>query len=290
MGNEAAAKWRALILPRELACTGKIPLAHMAEKGRRCPMRGKILRDTARGQGLIVAGGQQHTFVLDGVWKSEVLPTAGMAVDVEINERGEVVAACNVSESQIAKEQTERAIAAAKEKGSALAAGALARFGWPALLAAGLLIIGWFFLSAISIQNPLFNLDFSFWQLLGLLNSNNPLETAMGTSRGAGAGFYGVLAVLSILGPFLCHFWKDRRASLAGLLPVLFMLLIGILVRNSIHSLSGAADGGMFQELAKEASDEMMKALRIGFGVYLSLAASLYFAVAAIRRFLLPAT
>lgn len=248
--------------------------------------RGKILRDTTLGSGLIALGGEQYAFTLEGIWKSDVPPTPGMSVDVELSSNGQVISISSVPESQIAREQAELALAAARKKGGKLASGAVERFGLPSLIAAGVLLLGWFVLSAASIQTPLGRLDFTFWQLLGLLNSNSPIEAVMQGSRGGGSsGIYGLMAVVAFLGPFASYAWKDRRAPLAGLLPLVFMALVGLLIRSSIHNMAGAgAAGGAFEELMEQASQEMMKAISIGTGVYLSFIASLYFAWSAITK------
>ena len=80
--------------------------------------RGKILRDTSAGNGLIVVDGQQYSFTLEGTWKSEVPPTVGTAVDVEFNDAGQVASLRAVPESQLTKEQAQAALTAAKGKGA----------------------------------------------------------------------------------------------------------------------------------------------------------------------------
>src|SRR5689334_5538055 len=132
--------------------------------------RGKVLRDTNASPGLLMVEGQQYPFSLEGLWKSEVAPKPGMVVDVDLDDLGRITGIHAVAESQLAKEQAEVALAAAKEKGAALASSMVARFGLPALVGAGLLIIGWFFLSTVSLNTPLGSLDFTFWQVLGFLN------------------------------------------------------------------------------------------------------------------------
>ncbi|MEG9437768.1 hypothetical protein JAO29_16585 [Edaphobacter sp. HDX4] len=249
-------------------------------------VRGKILRDTTLGAGLIAVDGEQYAFTLEGIWKSQDPPTPGMSVDVELSSNGEVIAVSSVPESQIAREQAELVLAAARKKGGKFASGAVERFGMPSLIAAGVLFLGWFVLSAASIQTPLGSLNFTFWQLLGLLNSNSPLEAAMQGSRGGGgSGIYGLMAIAAFIGPFVSFAWKDKRAPLAGLLPLVFMALIGLLIRNSLNRMAGAgAVGGAFDELMDQGSQELMKAISIGTGVYLSSIASGYFAWSAIRE------
>lgn len=245
--------------------------------------RGKVLRDTSTGSGLLMVEGKQYTFPLERVWKSETPPRPGLAVDVELDDGGTVQSVTAVPESQIAKEQAEQALAAARAKGGALASSAVARFGMPTLVATGLLIIGWFFLSTISINAGfLGKLDFTFWRVLSFVNAKNAFE-ALGTLKdGGSAGFYGLLAVIALVGPFLSAFWKDRRAVLGGLLPLLFMLLVALLVRNAIAS----ATAGAPAEMMDAARDEIAKQISVGMGAYVSLLAAVYLAFISVKKFL----
>lgn len=248
--------------------------------------RGKVLRSTDAGPGLLIVDGQQYAFQLEGMWKSEVSPRSGMVVDVEFEQYGKIHAVYAIAESQVAREQAEAALTVARQKSSDLASSLVARFGLPSLAAAGLLVIGWVFLSAASIQTPLGRLDFTFWQMLGFLNSSNSFEAFMQGSRNQpSAGFYGFLALVAIAGPFLRYFWKDKRAALAGLLPLLFMAVIGLMIRSNIENSLGGGVTGPMAAAVKQMRDEVMAAISIGFGVYLSGLVSLYFAVLAARQF-----
>lgn len=245
--------------------------------------RGKILRDTSTGPGLLMAEGQQHSFPLEGVWQSETPPRPGMIVDLDLGEDGSIKAVSAVSESQIAREQAEQALAAARAKGGALASTAAARSGKPTLVATGLLILGWFFLSTISINTGFMGkMDFTFWRVLSFVNAKNAFEALGSLKDGGSAGFYGLLAVIALVGPFLSTFWKDRRAVLGGLLPLLFMLLVALLVRNAIVS----ATVGAPAEMMALARDEIAKQISIGMGAYVSLLAAIYLAYISVKKFL----
>ena len=114
--------------------------------------RGKILRDASAGPGLVSVDGQHYQFALEGMWRSEVPPTAGMAVEIDFAADASIVGISQVSEAQIAKEQAEADVKAAQQKGGELACAAIAKFGLPMLIARGLMIVGWLFLSAVSMQ------------------------------------------------------------------------------------------------------------------------------------------
>jgi hypothetical protein len=251
--------------------------------------RGKVLRDPNAGPGLLMVEGQQYLFALEGVWKSEAPPKPGLVVDVEFDQDRQIVAITTVPESQLAKEQAEAAMAVAKEKGAALASGLVAKFGLPTLVAEGLLILGWFFLAAVSLDGSMIGkMQFTFWQVLGFLNSSNMLE-ALGAGRnGPSAGMYGFLAIACLAGPFLCFFWKDKRAHLGAALPLAFMVIVAFMVRSSVHSALGGDSNaqGMFAEMQQKAQEEAMKAISLGLGAYLSVLASLYFAGIGAKKFL----
>ena len=148
--------------------------------------RGKVLRDPHSGACLLIAEGQQHQFSLEGIWKSEVAPKPGLAVDVEFDANGQILAINAIPESHLAKERAEQALAVAREKGGALATSMVAKFGLPKLVAAGCLVAGWFVLTAVSVQlGPLGKLEFTFWQVLGFLNASNPLEALDSRAHGS---------------------------------------------------------------------------------------------------------
>jgi len=225
---------------------------------------------------------------MEAVWKSGVPPTAGMTVDVEFAPDGGLAGITQVTESQIAKEQAEAVMNAAREKGGAAVSGAVAKFGLPLLVATGLLVIGWFLLSAVSVSAMFGKMSFTFWQVLGFLNADNALEMMMQGRGGPGAGLYGLVAIIALVGPFLRFFWKDARAHLGGLLPLIFMVIVGIMVRSSLHSMmgGGVTPDGPLVDFQQQAQAEMMKAIKLGMGTYLSALISLYLAAVSAKQFL----
>lgn len=248
--------------------------------------RGKILRDATAGPGLLSVDGQHYQFSRHGVWRSAVPPTVGMAVDVEFAADTSILGIKQVSESQIAKEQAEVVTKAARQKGGVLVSAAVARFGLPLLIATGLMIIGWTFLGAVSVQTLFGKLSFTLWQVLGFLNADSPWESVMSGRGGPSAGFYGFLALIALAGPFLPYFWKDKRAALAGVLPLAFMIAVGIMLRSNMHSSIGGTLDGQLGEMQRQAQQEMMSAVSLGFGTYLSLLVSLYLTAVAAKQFL----
>jgi hypothetical protein len=251
--------------------------------------RGKVLRNADAGPGLLMVDGQQYPFSLHGMWKSDVPPRTGMVVDVQLGQDGKISAIYAIAESQLAKEQAE--VVVAHKTVSASTPKMAARFGMPNLVAAGVLIIAWFFLAAVSIQNPLGKLDFTFWQMLGFLNSNNTFEAMMqGGHIQSSAGVYGFVALVTLAGPFFDYFWKNKRAALGGLLPLLFMAVVGLMIRRSLEGSFGGNASGPMGAAMKQTRDEAMTAVSLGFGTYLSALISFYFAAIAGRHFLAAKT
>ncbi len=250
--------------------------------------RGKVLRDPYAGPGLLIVEGRQYPFLIEGVWRSEVPPKPGLAVEVELDALDKVVELTAVPESQIAKEQAEIAQAAAKKRGAKLAA-IVRSVGLARLIAAGLLSFSWIFLSLASFELPFFGrVEFTFWQALGYLNSGNALQ-ALERHDNPGAGVWGIVAIVALAGPLLAHLCKDKRAELGGLLPLAFLAIAGIAIRGSLQSSLGAAVEGPYATIQRQAQDEMMKAFSLGLGAYFSLVVTLYFAVISTREFLVGA-
>jgi len=54
--------------------------------------RGKVLRDTSQGSGLLIVEGQQFPFSLADLWKSPQPPKIGMIVEAEFNRDGQLIA------------------------------------------------------------------------------------------------------------------------------------------------------------------------------------------------------
>jgi hypothetical protein len=106
--------------------------------------RGKVLRDPRTGAGLtgprlalpglLMIEGRQYWFCLEGVWKSEIPPKPGLAVDVKLDHDGRILAITAVSESQLAEEQAGRFVDTGKAAGVKILRKIAAKCGMPNLL------------------------------------------------------------------------------------------------------------------------------------------------------------
>lgn len=254
------------------------------------PRRGTILRDTSAGPGLLVVDGTQYPFDLAGIWRSDIPPRAGMVVDVELDMTGQVSLVTAVPESVLAREKADQAMAAVKERGGAMAGAMLSRFGRNDLIALGLLVLGWFVLTAGSFGGGLLGkMEFTFWQVLGYLNSGAESLVRRATGGGAGAGLWGAIALVALAGPFVHHFWKDRRAHLGGALPLALMLVAIIILYNQVGSVGREAQGLFGNDAGQmmaQMRSEMRAAISFGLGTYLSIPVGLYFAGKGVRQYL----
>lgn len=248
--------------------------------------RGKVLRDTNNGKGLISAAGTQYEFSLESCWKSDASPKVGMVVEFELNAEGNISSATSVPENQLAKEQAELVMQAAKEKGMAVLSSASARVGTSVLIAWGALAIAWFFLNMVNISmftNS--SQGFTFWNYLSM--ANNGFE---GGSHGD-KGIFALLAILALLGPAISQFWKDSKSHLGNCLPLALMLGMALTAYITFQSQMSAAQqmlGGnkSLENFASGMLAEVMKSVHIGMGGYVAVAASLYLAFVGMKRFL----
>jgi hypothetical protein len=65
------------------------------------------------------------------------------------------------------------------------------------------------------------------------------------------------------------------------------MIAVGIMLRSNMHSSIGGTLDGQLGEMQRQAQQEMMSAVSLGFGTYLSLLVSLYLTAVAAKQFLL---
>lgn len=271
-------------------------------------IRGKILRDTNSGPGVVVVDGVQKTFTLETHWKSTVPAKVGAVVDVELTAEGEVISVTAVDESVIAKEQAQKALELAGEQGKKIAALAgsqgkvyagvlLAKVGAPTLAAIGLLAISWLFLAALNIQiSSDHKASMTFFDILKIVNNSTGMDGFRGVEH-LSSGFYGVLMFLALLAPVASHFHDNKFLKLGYCLPLTFMLVVGLniyfSIKGSMKDMTQAASafgGGQASQMAQQMMDSMMemamKAISVGFGTYIALAIGVYLASIGVKKFL----
>ena len=243
--------------------------------------RGRILRDTTTGEGLVFVDGNQHAFRLEGMWKSEYAPKVNMTVDVEFDDAGRLAAQAIGA----AQEKAKQVAAEFQAKGLPVIQQYAKHIGYPVLGALFAVILGWFFLPAISAELGFLGKNsVTFYQGLKFLNSGG--VAAMG---GGSAGIYGLLCFAALLAVLLPYVWKHPRAGYAMASPLVLMLLVLLISWMKMNEqfeagqqAAGAFGGAEYQQMAKQMADqaaaEMRKAISIGFGAYLAFAGAIYLA------------
>lgn len=244
--------------------------------------RGEILRDASAGPGLLSVDGEHYQFSPRGMWRSPTPPVPGMQVQIEFAPDCSITSITAVSDLPVA--QPENHGAPMLEKQSQTLSGF--RPGPATFISFTLLAIAWFFLPAISVQTLFGKIDFTFWQLLGFLNSETTWDMVLQGRRPPSAGLYGLLALATLCGPLLYYVWNGNRRYLTNLLPLLFMVFVAFMVRSSLHSSVLEVSDGPLAEVQRQAQEEISKAISVSFGTYLAFLLSSLLSASAVFRFL----
>lgn len=232
--------------------------------------RGRILRDTNVGPGLLTAEGVQYTFLLEGMWKSDVPPRTGMSVEVHFNGEGAPEKVYAVAEGQLAKEQAEQALAEARRQGTVLAGGLKARFGIVTLLAEAGLLLSFFVLPNLVIGSGFASHAMSGWEAV----SFEPAR--MGAS---GLGLLNLLALVCLFAPLAVTFVKASWKRWLYVAPFAFLFLATLTLTMRIASVGHAATqamGDVFGGAARQIGNPIAGMFSAGMGAYLALLCSLY--------------
>ncbi len=246
--------------------------------------RGRVLRDTNIGPGLLTVEGKQYSFRLEGMWRSEVPPRLGMTVDVNFDGDGAPAEVFAVSESQIAKEHAQRAFDGALRHGGAVrgAIGASVggdlkrRLGMLTIAAELILLLAFFVLPDLQVGGFV-SRALSGWDAIGL----NP-QTQMTNDH----GFLSLLAMIALSAPLAVPFLKQVWARWLNAAPIAFLLLAGIAIGSQVHSAASAA-GNMGEELAGAAGRQMASqfgpSYSLAVGAYLAIICAIYLVTRAFK-------
>jgi len=247
-------------------------------------VRGTIIKVPDATAGLLIANGRQTVFTLEGRWQSPVAPQPNMAVEVDLDPSGNVMSIAVVDAQQLAKERLNQLGGVAQQQGKVAAEmarqgiGALAaRMGTVTLGAVIVLWVAWFFLPAASISILFGSRSFTFWDFLGFSMGN--LSNGVQSSH----GLFSLIGLLAIAAPFAAPYLSDLRAKYLNAAPLAFLVLTPIATWWDIRRTIGPT-GGIFRDVAENATSEILDAISIGGGGYLIIAASLFLALKAFRK------
>lgn len=237
--------------------------------------RAKVLRDPYLGPGLLMVEGRQYPFLMGGLWRSQVPAKPGLWVDVDFDEKGNICGITAVPDAQLAEEQAQLRNGARAMVDSSKSR--LIRF-----LAVVALGASWIFLTAVSVQVPfLGNVQLTFWEILGYLNSGSHLPSLVSRDN-PDPGVYGFIAVAVLVGPLLGHVSKHRGAELGGLMPLIFTAVITVIVRTRLPNFNS----GLTPTSEGSLPIQMASAFSAGMGMYVSGVVALYLAVISVKKVL----
>jgi hypothetical protein len=251
----------------------------------RMKARGTVIKVPDSNPGLLFINGEQKPFALVNIWRSPVAPAANMAVDVELDTAGSIMAVTAIDSQQLAKEKLNQLSGVAQGQGKQVAemakegVGALAaRMGKVPLLATVAACFAWFFLAAGGLNlGFLGSKSLTFWELLAI-DLSNPMNMGSGGSH----GLWAMLGLVALAAPFAVPFLKDPRAKYLNAMLLAFLVLTPLKTwwdfNQSFGELAKAAGG-----VPEGALAEIMKVISIGAGMYVLTAAALVLAVQAFK-------
>ena len=170
-------------------------------------VRGTVVKLPDATPGLLVVEGVQKEFLLQGVWRVAKAPSVGMLVDAELNAQGQLVT-ITASEPLDSLAGQGQQVATLARSGLELA---IERMGKTALVAAVILVFGWFVIPSVSL-GPI---SLSFWELLGI-DFGNVLALLQGKGS---VGIFSLLGLAAVAAPFAVLFSKRRYTRLLNGAP-----------------------------------------------------------------------
>jgi hypothetical protein len=263
-------------------------------------MRGKIIQyNGTDGSGTIVAEGEQYRFSLTA-WRGDSAPAVNKTVEITL--AGDMISAFTpVGDDVLIKEKAAElggklgaslgklrasipapagvvsgsaaggatsstdAVQVAPSAGGAITFNSiLERYGKAIPITWALFLLGTLAFNAASISMMGVGRGWSWFDIAGLMSQ-------MGRDSGGTIKVLLLIGYASIAVPL---FWRDRRAWLALLVPLLALLWGTFSV---LHTMSSVGDGMM---------GRMSDVFSLGFGFYLSLLAASVLAALAVKRFL----
>lgn len=259
--------------------------------------RGKILRDTAVGDGIIFVNDRQMPFSLEQHWRSGIPPEIGMVVDVKISPAGVIESVVQVDPADLAKDQAQKAWGVVSTHGAKGAHMLIDRVGVPTLAAIGVLWVSWVFFNTVSIDlASTQTLSITLYDLLRVFNTGLDLR-GLEMLKTAHVGVYGLLMWVVLLAPMASHFHRNRHLVWGYCAPLVFMLILMAATYIQIKSqfnrvTSGMSDllsdqriQAMAQQMLDNAVARALSSLSMGLGFYLGLAAAGYLAYVGIQKF-----
>jgi hypothetical protein len=219
--------------------------------------RGRILKDTNSGPGLLSAEGVQYSFTLEGMWRSDYPPRPGMIVDVSFDSEGAPEAIWMAGDRRL----TSPLAATVSRRGF--------RAGAVLFTVELVLLLAFFLLPSLSVGA--LNKPVTGWEFVGL-----DQITLTATSHGC----FSVCAILCLLAPFSVPFFKWNGAQWLCAAPLCFGLLALLTVTMERHAAASEAAGvGLRGGMAGPLAHQDPGVLHVNAGLFLIFVCAGYLAV-----------
>ena len=248
-------------------------------------MRGKIIHYNSNdGKGLISAGERQLPFNI-GEWSCDSAPAVNQTVEVTLDEAGAPIRIVIIDAQTLAREKLSQFASLsgdqsqqAATKGKAVFQHVSGRMGMTALVACIALWVAWFFLPAVDIDAVITTRSLPFSEVLGYSVAH--------PENGGSFGFFSFVGLLCIVAPWIAPWLTQRWAPRLNFAPLAFVIVFLIHLKWQMHTaVSQALDsvggyGGeqgqaMATQMIQNISDQLSKAISIGWGFWVVLLASL---------------
>jgi hypothetical protein len=170
------------------------------------------------------------------------------------------------------------------------------RLDWAMTFAIACVACGWFFMSSLIMDLGFTQLQFHFYNVLTLMHSPGRIATgAFGDGATRDAWLFGIVCALAVLAALAPAVSRRKRAWLGCVAPFALMALSGAILyhglsQDLVDNSGYLGDTGLrlshlANELANKVGAVITRRVHVGFGGYLSLAASAFLAVKGLRGY-----
>jgi hypothetical protein len=170
------------------------------------------------------------------------------------------------------------------------------RLDWTVLVAVACLACSWFFMSALITDYGALRLQFRFYNVLTLMHSPGRIVTgAFGTGATWDAWLFGSVCAAAVLAALAPAVSTRKVAWLGCIAPFVLMALSGAILYHGFSQDTVAHDGFLgdsglrvshfANRLANRVGGMIARQIHVGFGGYLSAAASAFLAFKGLRGY-----
>jgi hypothetical protein len=237
--------------------------------------RGRILQyNPNEGKGIVTVNGAQIPFEI-AHWRGVEAPQINRTVDIVLV-NGAASTITPVPESVLMAEKTNEL----KSKLGGLLGSAditsgqsvIDALGKPLLIGYGVFILASLILPVAKVEFMGFGQSATLWKATGL-------SDMMGSN-------HRLLLWASFLSILVPVFWKNPKAWLATLIPVLSLAWMGWSVYSQFHGSTSPSNSMMDGMLSGMTGRKQESPFSLGFGAYVCIAASLYIAYVGVRKYM----